>query len=414
MFYFRPWTFAILLFLFSIVFHSSIIAQTEEKKINDPKEEILIFRTSPGIETEAEGFFRFQVSTFSPILVVKVNGFAQMVNEGKDWAEYEMPFYLEEGKNLFKVFVQTKTGEKEREFIVNFEPLKREVKTPPPLNGVFMIGQTISNNVLNVKDGDSKTNATKYDFLLSIGYSLDFNEESNVLLSAVIKFDHFQNRSLLAEEVLFRQFSTDYRHKNLFGINFNAGIGQNVISLKNVDGSNPYKAGEFRKDVQSLFVFLGGTKKWGDFSGSFKIQNDSQDKINTDSEDGTLTLTSLGAKLRWDKFRFNSRLDSRSTTFKDESKDYNTTLIDIGTTYSWSPFVFGINFSNFDQQYKNPDPGSNIVLKIKKDEISLDSKYAFSSSTILGAGLKQIRQASSDILKSYSENQIIMQYIWMF
>ncbi len=70
--------------------------EVANKKSNEVDEEILIFRTSPGIELEAEGFFKFQVSTFSPILVVKVNGFAQMVADEKDWAEFEIPFYLEE------------------------------------------------------------------------------------------------------------------------------------------------------------------------------------------------------------------------------------------------------------------------------------------------------------------------------
>ena len=414
MFYFRLWTFVTLWFISSIVFQNFVIAQTEEKNNEDPIEEILIFRTSPGIESNAEGFFRFQVSTFSPILVVKVNGFAQMVFDDKDWAEYEIPFYLEEGKNLFKVFVQTKTGEKEKEFIVKYDPLKKKVKPPPPLNGVFMLGQTTSNNILNAKDGDSKTNATKYDVLFAIGYSFALNEESDVSLNSVLKFDHFQNRSLLANEVLFRQFSTDYRHKNLFGIDFKAGIGQNIISLKDVDDSNPYKAGEFSKDVQSLFVVFGGTKKWGNFSSSFKIQTDSQDKIKNDTEDGTLTLTSINAKMRWNKIRLNSQLDSRSTSLKDESKDYNSTSIDMGITYSWSPFVFGTNLNNFDQQYKNPDPASKVVLKVKKNEITLDSKYAFSNSTIFGAGLKQIRQSSTDITKTYGENQIFLQYVWMF
>ena len=35
---------------------------------------------------------------FSPILVVKVNGFAQMVKENADWAEFELPYFLKPGE----------------------------------------------------------------------------------------------------------------------------------------------------------------------------------------------------------------------------------------------------------------------------------------------------------------------------
>ena len=141
MFYLHLRVFAKILLVFIIFGSGFLNAQTEEAKKNDEVgDEILIFRTSPGIELEAEGFFRFQVSTFSPILVVKVNGFAQMVANDKDWAEFEIPFYLEEGKNLFKVFVQTKDSLKEKEFVVKYEPVKKKNVTPPPLKGVLLLG----------------------------------------------------------------------------------------------------------------------------------------------------------------------------------------------------------------------------------------------------------------------------------
>ena len=390
-------------------------AQEEEKKtFNEANEEILIFRTSPGIELETEGFFKFQVSTFSPILVVKVNGFAQMVAADKDWAEFEIPFYLEKGKNLFKVFVQTIKSQKEKEFIVKYEPPNIKELKPPPLKGVILLGYTNSNNILNVEDGSSKTSSSKYDLLLSLGYSFELNQESDLNLSAVVKFDHYPDRSLVKEEVLFRQFSTDYIHKNILGLNLNSGIGQTVVSLKNVNSSDPYKAGEFSKDLQSIFFFIAAKKQWGDFSGNFKIQTDSQDKMNTDLEDGTLMLTSLGSKMNLEKFRINGRLDSKSTTFKDSTKDYESTTIDVGTVYSLTPWIFTLNYNNFDQKYKKPDASTNVILIIKKDEITSDVKYAFGMSSILGTAFKQIKQSSNDSSRSYSENQILLQYIWMF
>ena len=395
---------------------TSLEAQTNENEENtESAQKILIFRTSPGKESRAEGWFRFQVSAFSPLLVVKVNGFAQMISKDADWAEYEIPYFLKQGKNLFTIFVQTKTGEREEEFIVSYEPPEKRIKVPPPLNGVIMLGQTNSDNILSAQEGSSTTSAAKNDLLLSGAYAFEINDESAVSLSAVLKFDRHQNRSLVAEEVLFRQFGTEYRHKNLLSLDFSSGLGQSVISLKEANPTNPYKAGEFSEDVQSLFLFISAKKSWGrQFSGSLKIQLDSQNKVTTDSEDGNLTLISLGAKSRWDEFRFQGRLDSKSTALKDSSKDYQTTVLDAGVSYSWTPWVFGLNYQNMNQQYANADPATNVVLQNKKDEMSLNCKYSFSNSTIVGGDLKQIKQSSNDATKAYQANQFTMQYIWMF
>jgi len=395
---------------------TSLEAQTNENEENtESAQKILIFRTSPGKESRAEGWFRFQVSAFSPLLVVKVNGFAQMISKDADWAEYEIPYFLKQGKNLFTIFVQTKTGEREEEFIVSYEPPAKKSKAPPPLNGVIMFGQTNSDNMLSVQEANTKTSAAKNDLLLSGAYAFEINDESAVSLSAVLKFDRHQNRSLVAEEVLFRQFGTEYRHKNLLSLDFSSGLGQSVISLKEANPTNPYKAGEFSEDVQSLFLFISAKKSWGrQFSGSLKIQLDSQNKVTTDSEDGNLTLISLGAKSRWDEFRFQGRLDSKSTALKDSSKDYQTTVLDAGVSYSWTPWVFGLNYQNMNQQYANADPATNLVLQNKKDEMSLNCKYSFSNSTIVGGDMKQIKQSSNDATKAYQANQFTMQYIWMF
>ena len=64
--------------------------------------------------------------------------------------------------------------------------------------------------------------------------------------------------------------------------------------------------------------------------------------------------------------------------------------------------------------YNNPDPSTNVVVKNKKDEITVNSKYANNSSNIFGADLKQTKQSSSDALRTYSENQVLLQYIWLF
>ena len=409
----RLWASCFLGFFLFFVCLDSTRGQTEDEQ--EFKEEILIFRTSPAKSSYAEGVFGFQVSSFSQILVVKVNGFAQMVTENVDWAEFELPYFLKPGKNLFKIFVQTKKGELEQEFIVTYEPLKKKEVDPPPLKGMIMISQINSDNVLQAYEGSTATSSAKNDLLFSASYSFGITENSDVSLGGFIKFDRHQNRSLSAEEVLYRQFSTEYSHKKLLGMNFRSALGQTVISVKDADPSDPTKAGEFREDVLSLFLNASGKFNLGRSTVmSIKIQLDSQNKVKTDTEDGTLTQASVTSKTLWEDFRFLASVDSQSTGFSEPTKDYQTTNINAGFTFSWKPWVFGMNYQSSNQNFINPDLATNLVVKNKKDELTLNSKYAYNRSNIFGLDFSQVKQSSNDVLRTYSENQVSLKYMWIF
>ena len=338
-----------------------------------------------------------------------------MVKENADWAEFELPYFLNPGKNLFNIFVQTKKGQLEQEFIVTYEPLRKNEIDPPPLKGMIMIGQTNSDNMLQAYEGSTATSAAKNDLLLSAAYSFGITENSDVTLNGFIKFDRHQNRSLASDEILYRQISTEYSHKKLLGMNFRSALGQTVISVKDANPSDPTKAGEFREDVSSLFLNASGKFNLGRSTVmSIKLQLDSQNKVTTDTEDGTLTQASVSSKTRWDDFRFLGSVDSQSTGFKEPTKNYQTTNVNAGVTYSWTPWVFGINFQNSSQNYKNADPSTNLVVKNSKDEITVNSKYAFDRSNILGLDFSQVKQSSNDSFLNFSENQVLLQYMWLF
>ena len=198
-------------------------------------------------------------------------------------------------------------------------------------------------------------------------------------------------------------------------MNFRSALGQTVISVKDANPSDPKKAGEFREDVLSLFLNASGKFNLSRSTVmSIKPQLDSQNKVKTDTEDGTLTQASVAGKIRWGDFRFKAAVDSQSTGFKEPTKDYQTTNISAGVTFAWTPWVFGMDFQNSTQNYKNPDPATNVVVKNKKDGITVNSKYAYNPSNIFGADLKQTKQSSSDALRTYSENQVLLQYVWLF
>ena len=301
--------------------------------------EIQIIRLSPGIIKKPEGLLRFQVSAFSPILAVKVNGYAQMVSPGTDFMEYEVPYQLLPGANQFEVFVQTRDAEYRQIILLTYEPPQSiKPRAPLPVDLIIILGETYSDNMLLVPEGSTKRSASKNDLLLSLSYHLNFSEVQKGSMKGLLKIERQKDRSLASQEILFRQFSLEYQDRDLWGFSLSSGLGQNVISSKSSTSS--VKSGEFIKSSESLFLFGSGEKKIGKNSSfHMKMQLEMQNKVATDSEDGTLTQIYLDGKTSFFGIRLTGGLQNTSSAFKDPVSNYQTSVYDLGIQYPWASWI---------------------------------------------------------------------------
>ena len=376
--------------------------------------EIQIIRLSPGIIKKPEGLLRFQVSAFSPILAVKVNGYAQMVSPGTDFMEYEVPYQLLPGANQFEVFVQTRDAEYRQIILLTYEPPQSiKPRAPLPVDLIIILGETYSDNILLVPEGSTKKPASKNDLLLSLSYHLNFSEAQKGSMKGLLKIERQKDRSLASQEILFRQFSLEYQDRDLWGFSLSSGLGQNVISSKS--SARSVKSGEFIKSSESLFLFGSGEKKFGKNSSfHMKMQLEMQNKVATDSEDGTLTQFYLDGKTSFFGIRLTVGLQNTSSAFKDPASNYQTSVYDLGIQYPWASWIFAFQFRTSDQKYKELDPGSQIIPNHKQDLISLQSKYSFSKNMIGNLTLNQTKKASNDASKAYQESQVVVQLILIY
>ncbi|GIT03594.1 MAG: hypothetical protein CM1200mP28_08530 [Deltaproteobacteria bacterium] len=104
-----------------------------------------------------------------------------MVKENADWAEFELPYFLKPGKNLFNIFSRQKM-DNSKEFIVTYQPLRKNEVEPPPLKGMIMISQINSDNMLQAYEGSTATMLQKR-FTASAAYSFGITENSDVTLN---------------------------------------------------------------------------------------------------------------------------------------------------------------------------------------------------------------------------------------
>ena len=382
----------------------------------DPEKlkEIQIIRLSPGIVKKPEGQLRFQVSAFSPILAVKVNGYAQMIRPGLDFMEYEVPYQLLPGDNTFEIFVQTRDAEIRQPILLTYNPPQIiQPREPLPVDLVLILGQVQSDNMLLVPESSTKRSASKNELLLSLNYHFPLSKIQKFFFKGLLKIDRQQDRSLASQEILFRQFGLDYQDRDLWGVSFISGLGQNVISSKSDSASSGSEG--FVKTSESLFLLGSIENKFGKSTSLHtKLQLEMQNKVTTDSEDGTLNHFYLDGKTTLFGIRFNGGLQNSNSALKETVKNYQTSVFKMGIQYPWESWIFGFQFRTSDQKYKELDPASQIIPHNKQDLISLQSKYSFTKTMIGDLTLNQTKKASNDASKAYQETQLALQLILLY
>ena len=149
------------------------------------------------------------------------------------------------------------------------------------------------------------------ELLLSLSYHFPFSKIQKLFFKGLLKIDRQQDRSLASQEILFRQFGLDYQDRDLWGFSFNSGLGQNVISSKSDSASSSSEG--FVKTSESLFLFGSTENKFGKSTSLHtKLQLEMQNKVTTDSEDGTLNHFYLDGKTTLFGIRFNGGLQNLS------------------------------------------------------------------------------------------------------
>ena len=188
--------------------------------------------------------------------------------------------------------------------------------------------------MLLVPESSTKRSASKNELLLSLSYHFPLGKIQKLFFKGLLKIDRQQNRSLASQEILFRQFGLDYQDRDLWGVSFTSGLGQNVISSKSDSVSSGSEG--FVKTSESLFLFGSAENKFGKSTSLHtKLQLEMQNKVTTDSEDGTLNHFYLDGKTTLFGIRFKGGLQNSSSAFKETVKNYQTSVFKMGIQYPW-------------------------------------------------------------------------------
>jgi hypothetical protein len=192
-----------------------------------------------------------EISAFSPIKGVKINGQAQPVTPA-DFLKVSGTFSLVPGENRFLVEVDTEVGRTAKEFVISRVAIPSAAAPPPTEAKPFgLIAAAGLQNVSNVFHTQSGAQAGTRLFLIAIpSYVHPFDESSALRLQGIFSRDQYTKKDFTSEEVAFNQV-TAARVKKLEGLdNWQVGGGLNLVDAA-FDNILTYKT----RVEQDLFGF---------------------------------------------------------------------------------------------------------------------------------------------------------------
>ena len=383
---------------------------------SDTVAETLIMQTSPSKVKHSDGVFVVEVSAFDPLLVVKINGFAQMVRPGADWQVFEVPYQLKPGDNEFAVFAQTKTSEQQEFFTVTYttQEMKEEKLKIDPLSLAFVLGYTQSDNMLQANKLTTKKPAGRLDAVLISGYRYKLMANAGLSLKFLLKTDRQLDRTLSNRETGYRKLALEYDHQRLWGTNLTTGLGQSVFSLKSTDTSKPSTLGEFQASTRSLFFFTGVDVPFaGNYVASAKVQVEVQTGKSAGNA-GTVTSSELGLRLRFGGFSTKVGADQKSGAFTDASNNTSSSTTKGSARMTWGSWTPHMQYQSHNQQYQQPNAATGLQVQNRRNTSGFGVKYRWSESLLLDLYAKQIKVSSNEALNAYSESQVAVQMMWSY
>ena len=177
----------LMLFLFLLSPQSAWSAEDEA--------EILIFSLSPEKVEEQQGVLQIQISTFSPIEKIIVDGKPQKFPKAASLVWLKIPYKLKPGVNIFKVYVKTKFGEARKIIRIIYETpeLLKKAKLGDSFQLITILTGVTKDNIDKVEDNSSKSKAFSTSILFVPSYRFDLFDDSSIFLRGVLMGDQQHN-----------------------------------------------------------------------------------------------------------------------------------------------------------------------------------------------------------------------------
>jgi len=409
----------LMLFLFLLSPQSAWSAEDES--------EILIFSLSPEKVEEQQGVLQIQISTFSPIEKIIVDGKPQKFPKAASLVWLKIPYKLKPGVNIFKVYVKTKFGEARKIIRIIYETpeLLKQAKLGDSFQLITILSGVTKDNIDKAEDNSSKSKAFSTSILFVPSYRFDLFDDSSIFLRGVLMGDQHHNGKNASKKVLFKQASIEWEERESWAGVLTLSLGTNEagtriappVVAKSTDPrdslSKKYKRAT-RDNVYTLKAKqeLGGGTTWN-------WQIDRKKKLvegsNDDSGNSTTLTAGYVTPIFGVKTTFGGTLED--TNLNGEYKDTEAKKAKLKVDYPIPPVSLGIQYDFSETENKVADPSLECVTtcngktKNRNQIYTLSLNYPAAAWCIFGLTQKHESQSSNLDGKTYKVNSTQLQVI---
>ena len=395
--------------------------------------EILIFSLSPEKVEEQQGVLQIQISTFSPIEKIIVDGKPQKFPKAASLVWLKIPYKLKPGVNIFKVYVKTKFGEARKIIRIIYETpeLLRKAKLGDSFQLISIIGNKINDNIETKEDNDTKSKAFSSSIIFVPSYRFDVMDDSSIYLRGMLLGDQQHNGMFENRKILLKQVSIEWEERASWAGDFTLSIGTNEVGTRDDNESNgprdslskKYKRAS-RDNIYTLKAKqeLGEGKTW-----NWQIDRKKKSKEGNNGESGNSTTLAagyvtpiFGVKTTFGGTFEDTNLNGAYVNKDWIEKDAETIKAKLKVDYPIPPVSLGIQYDFSETEHKVANDNLECVTicnkktKNRNQVYTLSLNYPAAPWCIFGLTQKQERQSSNIVKNTYTLNSTQLQVILIY
>lgn len=392
--------------------------------------EILIFSLSPEKVEEQKGVLKLQISTFSPIEKIIVNGKPQKFPKAASLAWLKIPYMLKPGINTFKVYVKTKFGEAKKIIRTIYETpeLLKKAKLGDPFQLITILGGVTKDNIDKVNDNSSKSKAFSTSTLFVPSYRFDIFDDSSIFLRGVLMGDQHHNGEYASKKVLFKQVSIEWEERESWAGALTLSLGTNEAGTREIPVTSTPRdslSKKYKRATRDNVYTIKAKQEHGEGT-TWNWQIDRKKKSVEGSNDASGNSTSLTAgyvtPIFGVKTTFGGTLEDTNLNGNDNGTEIGTTALKtkLKVDFPIQPVSLGIqyDFSQTEDKVANEDlkciTTCNYKTKNRNQVYTLSLNYPAAPWCIFGLTQKHERQSSNIIGKNYKVNSTQLQVILIY
>jgi hypothetical protein len=376
---------------------------------------IIIFSESHGQETyttKKSGLLKLDVSTFSSIQRIEINGSPAGEFAGTR-AQVEHAFQLEDKETAITVSVVTEDGSLEKTFTIFLGEKPGPEKTPFQLIGI--LGISSLDNVFAVSDDATKDSGTKAVITVVPQYDIPLAVDSKLRLRAIVLREKFSKEDFKTVEISYTQLAVQWLKQKIMGGNLTVEGGMNDIRTDNT-------AISIGEEQSSTEIYVNGVYKQAlskQLAWDAKVQYKQKDSIPevanvNDEADAREISLKAGIFYTDPAYKGNGKIGYASNDALGKYQDSTTVTYSIKVDFPMGDWIPSVGYSGRQKTQAIEDERVALTPTVSSGTVTAKVNYKLFAKTQLSFSYQMKNQTSNVDTQNFTLNTATLSVIHLF